>query len=132
MSTPPRYIIFGGEALDFEILRPWFDRYGDTRPQLVNMYGITETTVHVTYRPVTAADLGKSGSHIGTPLADLRVHVVDSDLKLAPPGQPGEMLVGGLGVARGYLNRPELTAQRFIPDPFGGSGSLYRSGDLAR
>jgi amino acid adenylation domain-containing protein len=132
MKTALRYVIFGGEALDFEILRPWFDRYGDARPQLVNMYGITETTVHVTYRPVTAADLGKTGSHIGLPLADLRVRLVDADLKPTQPGEPGEMLVGGMGVACGYLNRPELTLQRFVPDPFGGPGMLYRSGDLAR
>jgi amino acid adenylation domain-containing protein len=132
MDCPLRYVIFGGEALDFETLRPWFDRYGDSRPQLVNMYGITETTVHVTYRPVTLADLSRPGSNIGKPLADLQVHLVNAEGKPVEPGQPGEMLVGGPGVARGYLNRPDLTHQRFIPDPSGRPGALYRSGDLAR
>jgi amino acid adenylation domain-containing protein len=130
-----RYVIFGGEALEFQSLRPWIDRYGDEQPRLVNMYGITETTVHVTYRVVTRADLDAgSGSNIGVPIPDLQVHVVDADLRPVADGQPGEMLVGGLGVARGYLNRPDLTAERFIANPFDArtSGRLYRSGDLAR
>jgi amino acid adenylation domain-containing protein len=130
-----RYVIFGGEALEFQSLRPWFDRYGDSSPRLVNMYGITETTVHVTYRVVTRADLDAgSGSNIGVPIPDLQVHVVDSALKPVADGEAGEMLVGGLGVARGYLNRADLTAQRFIVNPFesGKSERLYRSGDLAR
>ena len=131
MDTALRYVIFGGEALEFETLRPWFDRYGDRAPQCVNMYGITETTVHVTYRPVTLADLGRPGSNIGRPLADLQVHLVDQNGNPVPQGEPGEMLLGGAGVARGYLNRPKLTRERFIPDP-SGAGALYRSGDLAR
>jgi amino acid adenylation domain-containing protein len=130
-----RYIIFGGEALEFQSLRPWFERYGDKRPQLVNMYGITETTVHVTYRPVRFADLeANSGSNIGVPIPDLQVYVVDQALRQLPVGEIGEMLVGGLGVARGYLNRVDLTRERFIPNPFEPekSSRLYRSGDLAR
>ncbi len=95
------------------------------------MYGITETTVHVTYREVTQADL--AGSPIGVPIPDLRVHLLDRHLNLVPVGVPGEMLVAGGGLARGYLGRPDLTAERFIPDPFGAPGErLYRSGDLAR
>jgi acyl-coenzyme A synthetase/AMP-(fatty) acid ligase/acyl carrier protein len=130
-----RYIIFGGEALEFQSLRPWFERYGDERPQCVNMYGITETTVHVTYRPVRLADLeNNSGSNIGIPIPDLQVYVVDAEGKRVATGETGEMLVGGLGVARGYLNRPDLTEQRFIANPFEPEKSprLYRSGDLAR
>ena len=130
-----RYVIFGGEALEFQSLRPWFERYGDLQPQCVNMYGITETTVHVTYRPVTLADLdNNSGSNIGIPIPDLQVYVVDQELRRLTTGQTGEMLVGGLGVARGYLNRDELTQQRFIANPFEPEKSprLYRSGDLAR
>jgi amino acid adenylation domain-containing protein len=130
-----RYVVFGGEALEFQSLRPWFERYGDAQPQLINMYGITETTVHVTYRRVRQADLdANSGSNIGVPIPDLQVHVVDAELKPAPVGEPGEMLVGGLGVARGYLNRDELTRERFIANPFDPATSprLYRSGDLAR
>ena len=128
-----RYVIFGGEALDLKNLQPWFDRHGDARPQLVNMYGITETTVHVTYRPLQAADLD-AGSVIGVPIGDLQVHLLDEERRPAAAGQPGEIYVGGAGVARGYLNRPELTAQRFIPDTFAATagGRLYRSGDLAR
>ena len=131
-----RYVIFGGEALELQGLKPWFDRHGDRRPRLVNMYGITETTVHVTYRPVTAADLAAhpGSSPIGRPIPDLKLYVLDKHLQPVPIGVPGEIHVGGAGVARGYLNRPALTAERFIPDPFSGrpGARLYRSGDLAR
>ena len=130
-----RFIIFGGEALELKSLQPWFDRYGDRRPQLVNMYGITETTVHVTHRPLSSADLREStGSVIGNPLGDLRVYLLDQRQQLVPIGVPGEMYVGGAGLSRGYLTRPELTAERFVPDPFSNvaGARLYRSGDLAR
>ncbi|MGA8864068.1 MAG: amino acid adenylation domain-containing protein, partial [Gallionella sp.] len=130
-----RYLIFGGEALELQSLRSWFERYGDERPLLVNMYGITETTVHVTYRPIRLADLRAGhGSVIGVPIPDLQLHILDSGGEPAPIGVPGEMYVGGAGVARGYLNRAELTAQRFIADPFGpvNGARLYRTGDLAR
>ncbi len=115
-----RFVIFGGEALSFPSLRPWFERHGDQRPLLVNMYGITETTVHVTYRPVRAADLGgAAASLIGEPIPDLELYVLDRYGQPAPVGTPGELYVGGAGVARGYLGRPELTAERFVPNPFG-------------
>ncbi|HKV10311.1 MAG TPA: amino acid adenylation domain-containing protein, partial [Thermoanaerobaculia bacterium] len=127
VETDLRLVIFGGEALDPAILRPWFERHGETRPRLVNMYGITETTVHVTYRPLTAAD---TRSVIGVPIPDLSLAVVDPSLNPAPMGVPGELVVGGAGLARGYLGRPELTAERFIPAP--GGARLYRSGDLGR
>src|SRR5262249_24573165 len=134
-STPLalRYVIFGAEELEMQSLRPWFERHGDRGPQLVNMYGITETTVHVTYRPLSLADT-TSGSVIGYPIPDLQVYLLDPDLQPTPIGVPGEMYVGGAGVARGYLNRPELNNERFIPDAFRpGTGSrLYKSGDLAR
>lgn len=130
-----RLVLFGGEALDFHILKPWFDRHGDQRPQLVNMYGITETTVHVTYRPITTGNLSTSrGSLIGVPIPDLELYVLDQSQNLVPIGVPGELYVGGAGVGRGYLNRPELTAERFIPNPFRSRAGkrLYRSGDLVR
>jgi amino acid adenylation domain-containing protein len=131
--TRLRYVIFGGEALELQSLRPWFERYGDTAPSLVNMYGITETCVHVTYRPITLADLDAGGgSVIGKPIRDLRVHVLDAQQEPVPFGVPGEMYVGGPGLARGYLNRQELTAARFIADPFVPGDRLYRTGDLAR
>ncbi|HTE55678.1 MAG TPA: amino acid adenylation domain-containing protein [Kofleriaceae bacterium] len=129
-----RAVIFGGEALELESLRPWLERHGDQHPRLVNMYGITETTVHVTYRPLSLADLdARSGSVIGVPIPDLRVHLLDRHGQPVPIGVPGEIYVGGDGLARGYHDRPGLTAERFVPDPFGGPGDrLYRSGDLAR
>jgi amino acid adenylation domain-containing protein len=130
-----RYVIFGGEALNFVNLRPWFDRHGDRKPQLINMYGITETTVHVTYRPVTAEDsLTETRSLIGTPIPDLRLYLLDPQLRPTPPGAIGEIYVGGAGVARGYLNRPQLTSERFVVDPFAGQPAalMYKSGDLAR
>jgi amino acid adenylation domain-containing protein len=127
-----RYVIFGGEALEMRSLRPWYERHGDGQPQLVNMYGITETTVHVTYRPLSERDL-TSGSIIGIPIPDVQVYILNAG-QLVPVGVPGEMFVGGEGLGRGYLNRPELTAERFIPNPFGQTEGerLYRTGDLAR
>jgi amino acid adenylation domain-containing protein len=129
-----RLVIFGGEALDLQSLEPWFAKYGDVQPQLVNMYGITETTVHVTYRPISSADLQEnSGSVIGCPIPDLELYILDEKRQQVEVGIAGEMYVGGAGVARGYLNRPELTAERFIQNPGLGQGSaLYKTGDLAR
>jgi amino acid adenylation domain-containing protein len=130
-----RTVVFGGEALEPASLRPWFARHGDERPKLVNMYGITETTVHVTYRPLSMADVEAGArSPIGVPIPDLRLVLLDRFGQLVPRGVPGEICVGGAGVARGYLNRPELTAERFIRDPFSedADARLYRSGDLGR
>jgi len=127
-----RLIIFGGESLEINSLQPWFDRHGDQLPQLVNMYGITETTVHVTYRPLSMADVNSTASVIGRPLPDLQVYLLDQYLQPVPVGVPGEMYVGGAGVAKGYLNRPELTTERFISSPFEHSNKLYKTGDLAR
>ncbi|HEV7506310.1 MAG TPA: amino acid adenylation domain-containing protein [Thermoanaerobaculia bacterium] len=130
-----RLVIFGGEALDPASLEPWFARQGDEQPRLVNMYGITETTVHVTYRPLSVADFQEGHrSVIGVPIADLSLAVMDRSFSPAPIGVPGELLVGGAGLARGYLGRPGLTAERFVPDSIGGrpGARLYRSGDLGR
>ena len=129
-----RCVIFGGEALEPETLRSWMDRFGDAQPRLINMYGITETTVHVTYRPITRRDLDGGRSPIGVPIPDLGLRVLDGELNAAPIGVPGELYVAGEGLARGYLGRPGLSAERFIADPFDtqGGGRLYRTGDLAR
>jgi amino acid adenylation domain-containing protein/non-ribosomal peptide synthase protein (TIGR01720 family) len=129
-----RHVVLGGEALDVSSLRPWFERHGDDRPRVINMFGITETTVHVTYRRITKNDVeGGIGSVIGVPLADLDVYVLDPHHRLVPSGVAGEIYVGGAGVARGYLNRPDLTRARFVVDPVGGTDErLYRSGDLGR
>ncbi len=130
-----RYVIFGGEALEIQRLRPWFEHYGELRPQLVNMYGITETTVHVTYRPIKRWDVEQEvGSVIGQPIPDLDLYIVDNHMREVPIGAPGELYVGGKGVARGYLNRTELTQQRFIQNPFRPDvkNVLYKTGDLVR
>jgi amino acid adenylation domain-containing protein len=130
-----RYVICAGEALELQSLKPWFEVHGDEKPLVVNMYGITETTVHSTYRPIRKSDLESgAGSVIGVPIPDLQIHLVDEDLKPVPRGVPGEICVGGAGVARGYLNRPELTSRRFLADPFSDQpgAKLYRSGDLAQ
>jgi amino acid adenylation domain-containing protein len=128
-----RQVIFGGEALEVASLRPWFERFGDQRPTLVNMYGITETTVHVTCRAICLADLeGKAQSPIGLPLRDLRWYLLDSQLHPVPVGVAGELYIAGAGLARGYHGRFGLTAERFVPSPFDASQRLYRSGDLAR
>ena len=135
VETALRYVIFGGEALELQSLRLWFERHGEQQPQLVNMYGITETTVHVTYRPISLRDLEEdAGSVIGTPIPDLRVVLMDAQGELVPTGVPAEMYVGGAGVSKGYLERPELTAARFLHDPFADKegAKLYRTGDLAR
>ncbi len=130
-----RLVIFGGESLEINSLQPWFERHGDQSPQLVNMYGITETTVHVTIRPLSKNDLNTTTSVIGRPIPDLQVYVLDQHLQPVPIGVPGQMYVGGAGVSRGYLNRPELTAERFISNPFQtsrGGERLYKTGDMAR
>ncbi|GAA3849302.1 hypothetical protein GCM10022243_14090 [Saccharothrix violaceirubra] len=128
-----RAVVFAGEKLEMGELRPWVDRFGTAGPKLLNMYGITETTVHTTYYEVTAADVADGWRNpVGVPLADLRVHLYDPNGNLVPVGVPGEIHVGGPGVASGYLNRPALTAERFVPDPFVAGQRLYRSGDLAR
>jgi amino acid adenylation domain-containing protein len=124
-----RYVIFGGEALEFRRLAPWYARHGDA-VQLVNMYGITETTVHTTYFPIRGDALAE-GSVIGVPLPDLRIHLLDANGAPVARGGVGEIHVEGPGVALGYLGRPELTAARFVRNPQG-NGTWYRSGDLGR
>ncbi|MDI3272250.1 amino acid adenylation domain-containing protein [Pseudomonas sp. AL03] len=129
-----RYVIFGGEALQPSTLREWYGVREESVPQLVNMYGITETTVHVTYYPLTSSDAQQADSVIGQCLPDLNLYLLDAHGQPVPMGDVGEMYVGGAGVARGYLNRPELTAGRFLHDPFAGKpeARMYKTGDLAR
>jgi pristinamycin I synthase-2 len=127
-----RLVIFGGEALDPRRLAGWYRRRGE-QALLVNMYGITETTVHVTYRPMSPADTGLSASPIGRAIPDLEIRLLDGDtMQPVATGEVGEIFVGGAGLARGYLNRPELTQARFVPHPWQEGARLYRSGDLAR
>ncbi|MFL6976596.1 non-ribosomal peptide synthetase DhbF [Bacillus inaquosorum] len=129
-----RCVIFGGEALELSRLEDWYNRHPENRPQLINMYGITETTVHVSYieldRSVAAL---RANSLIGCGIPDLGVYVLDERLQPVPPGVAGELYVSGAGLARGYLGRAGLTAERFIADPFGPPGTrMYRTGDVAR
>ncbi|AXG81820.1 non-ribosomal peptide synthetase [Streptomyces paludis] len=151
--TALRRIIFGGEALDPARLRGWVERHGTASPVLVNMYGITETTVHVTHRVLTDADFGPGDteadrrrparadgaapavrtSPIGGPLPGLVTHLLDDRLRPVPPGRVGAVYVAGAQVSYGYLGRPGLTAGRFVADPFAADGSrMYHTGDLAR
>ncbi|MFJ6758607.1 amino acid adenylation domain-containing protein [Streptomyces sp. NPDC091273] len=130
-----RRVVFGGEALDLGRLGGWVERHGTTSPELVNMYGITETTVHVTHRVLTDGDFGHSDdvSPIGAPIPGLVTHLLDDRLRPVPPGRVGAIYVAGDQVSLGYLGRPGLTAGRFVADPFAGGGSrMYHTGDLAR
>ncbi|MFJ6836223.1 amino acid adenylation domain-containing protein [Streptomyces sp. NPDC091209] len=128
-----RTVVFGGDAFDVRDYRGWFTAPGH-RPALVNMYGITETTVHVTIRTITEQDVVAGvRSPIGRPLSGQHGYVLDARGRLVPPGSTGELYVSGGGVARGYRNRPELTAERFLDDPFAAPGArMYRTGDLVR
>ena len=126
-----KYVIFGGEALNFINLKPWIDLYGYRTPKLINMYGITETTVHATYKEITDKDIGQC-SNIGKAIPDQKIYILDRDLHPLPIGVVGELYIGGMGLARGYLNQPELTAEKFIPNPFEVDSRIYKSGDLAR
>ncbi|MEU8797701.1 amino acid adenylation domain-containing protein [Spirillospora sp. NPDC048819] len=129
-----RHVVFGGEALDLGRLEDWYSRHPEDSPTLVNMYGITETTVHVSYVALDRALAATApGSVIGTGIPDLKVYVLDDRLQPAPPGVAGELYVAGAGLARGYLNRPGLSAERFVADPHGRPGTrMYRTGDLGR
>ncbi|MFD4028383.1 amino acid adenylation domain-containing protein [Streptomyces sp. NPDC058576] len=127
-----RLVVLGGEPLDARPLLDWFDRHPEDRCRLVNMYGITETTVHVTATTVTRREALAGSRSVGRPLPGWSVRVLDAHGRPVPPGAPGEIVVGGAGVAFGYLNRPALTAERFVPDVLDPAGRLYRSGDLGR
>ncbi|WP_030843619.1 non-ribosomal peptide synthetase [Streptomyces sp. NRRL F-4474] len=129
-----RRVVLGGEALDLGRLRGWVERHGTASPQLVNMYGITETTVHVTHRVLTDQDFDRGdASPIGGPIPGLAAYLLDDRLRPVPPGRVGAIYVAGAQVSLGYLGRPALTAGRFVADPFAGDGSrMYHTGDLAR
>ncbi|WP_210589233.1 non-ribosomal peptide synthetase [Streptomyces sp. GESEQ-35] len=129
-----RYVVFGGEALDLNRLADWYAGHDSDAPVLVNMYGITETTVHVTRVDLDEHSAARYGAGvIGRAVPGLRAYVLDSGLNPAPIGVSGELYVAGYGLARGYLNRPGLSAERFVACPFGEAGErMYRTGDVAR
>lgn len=131
---PLRAVMLAGEAFEPRRFAGFLARYAptaDAGARVVNMYGITETTVHSTLRRITLADAAASHSPIGVPMADTRIRLLDDAMQPVPVGVPGEIWVGGDGLGAGYLARPELTAARFVDDPHG-PGRLYRSGDRAR
>jgi amino acid adenylation domain-containing protein len=125
-----KYIIFAGEALAPSRLREWKQGYPETK--LINMYGITETTVHVTYKEIGEGEIESNTGNIGLPLPTLNTYVVGRYLELLPVGTVGELCVAGKGLGRGYLNRPELTSQKFTVNAYKGGERIYRSGDLVR
>ncbi|HET9896741.1 MAG TPA: amino acid adenylation domain-containing protein [Streptosporangiaceae bacterium] len=131
-----RLVVLGGEALSARVLLPWLDRYPESRCAVVNMFGITETTVHVTAETTTRRHALSRSRSVGRPLRGWQVYILDSMGRLAPPGVRGEIYVAGAGVAQCYLNRPDLTSERFVADPFSSSASdgrrMYRSGDRGR
>lgn len=129
-----REVVFGGEALDFRSLQPWTARTPLSRTRLVNMYGITEITVHATYYPISQSEIDTAmPSLIGPALDDLCLRILDDYQQPVPVGVNGEIYIGGAGVARHYLNRTELNAERFIADPYAmqNGARLYRTGDVA-
>jgi amino acid adenylation domain-containing protein len=130
-ATTPRLVVFGGEAFDPRVLGDWFRRHPDSECRLVNMYGITETTVHATAYDVRSWNARCHPQRVGRALPGWSVSVRDPRGRPLPPGALGEIWVGGAGVAAGYLNRPSLTAERFVTDRDGGS-RWYRSGDIGR
>ncbi|MBL4607769.1 MAG: amino acid adenylation domain-containing protein, partial [Pseudomonadales bacterium] len=127
-----RYVVFGGEALNFPLLKPWVDRYGYEQPKLINMYGITETTVHVTWHRIDEKDFLNPISNVGRPLADLKICLLDESGQQVPLGAIGEIFVAGRGLSEGYWQRPELNAEHFIEKELAGRiERWYKSGDLA-
>jgi glutamate-1-semialdehyde-2,1-aminomutase len=129
-----RLVIIGGERANPAQVRLWQEQVG-TYPQLINAYGPTETTVEATCCNLSQVQLPPGQEvPIGKPLANMQVYILDSQLQLVPVGTPGELHIGGHGVAKGYLNRPDLTAEKFIVDPFSDEpqARLYKTGDLVR
>ncbi len=128
-------VVFGGEALDPSRLKSWLAVH-PASPRLINMYGITETTVHASFREITAADVGDAVSPIGGPLADLAFFVLDGRLHPVAAGVVGELYVAGAGLGYGYVGRAPLSSTRFVACPFGSEGApgmrMYRTGDLVR
>ncbi|HEY0964060.1 MAG TPA: amino acid adenylation domain-containing protein [Pseudomonadales bacterium] len=126
-----RLVVFGGDSLACNRLADWIRVYPTSRVKLVNMYGITETTVHVTYRELGKVDVDDARLNlVGRPLPETGVWIVDRAGNLQPPGIPGEIVVSGSGVGMGYLNQPELTARKFAELAAARAGRCYWSGDV--
>jgi amino acid adenylation domain-containing protein/non-ribosomal peptide synthase protein (TIGR01720 family) len=123
-------VVFGGEALEPQRLTPWLEDHPEL-PRLINMYGITETTVHASFREILADDVTQAVSPIGVPLKHLAFFVLDNLLQPVPHGVVGELYVAGAGLGAGYVGRTGLTSTRFVACPFGAPGTrMYRTGDV--
>ena len=130
-----RIIIFGGESLDYKFLAPWYELHSQNSPTLINMYGITEGTIHVTFYPITPNDVNSFESKIGKALPHMQTYVLDERKNLVPYGSIGELYITGLGLTTGYLNQPDLTVQRFIKNPFPHNSlteKIYATGDFVK
>jgi acyl-coenzyme A synthetase/AMP-(fatty) acid ligase len=130
-----RYVIFGGEKLDASRLSKWLATHGENSPELINMYGITEGTIHVTFHKLTQNEISVQESLIGQPLSHMRAYVLNENRQRMPHGCPGELYIAGLGITAGYLNRVDETKQRFIPNPYTKHAdfqTLYRTGDQVK
>ncbi|WP_066495485.1 non-ribosomal peptide synthetase [Abyssisolibacter fermentans] len=125
-----KYVILGGDALKPIKLKMWKDKYPKTK--IINMYGITETTVHATFKEISYKEIKSNISNIGKPIPTLRAYIMNHKFKILPIGVPGELYIGGEGIARGYLNRPNLTKEKFIENPYKNGERIYKSGDLVR
>ena len=134
LSLNLRYVIFGGDKLDVSKLGNWISIYPIDKVALINMYGITETTIHVTFHRITDKEIEFSdgSSNVGIPLPETRVYILDTYREITPTGVFGEIYVAGSGLSRGYLNRPDLTVERFLENPFVKGEIIYKSGDIAR
>ena len=125
-----KYVCFGGEALYLNNINSWLCDPRNSSTTLINLYGITEITIHATSFSVNGAE--KSAISIGRPISNTRIYILDDRMEPVPTGAAGELYIGGAGVARGYLNRPDLTAERFLASPFVAGDRLYKTGDLGR
>jgi amino acid adenylation domain-containing protein len=123
-----KYMIFGGERLHPGKLKPWMNQFPETK--FINMYGITETTVHTTFKEISSKNIEEGISNIGIPLPTLKTYIFDQQMKPVPEGIVGELYVSGNSLSSGYLNQPDLTASRFFPNPYKQEETLYRTGDL--
>lgn len=124
-----RYIIFAGDKLHPNKLIKWRQLYSDVK--FINMYGITETTVHTTYKEISELEISDGRSNIGKPIPTTQIYVLDDNLKFVPVGVPGRLYVSGEGLSAGYYNDAELTMQKYVSNPFA-EGKLYDSGDIGR
>lgn len=125
-----RYILFAGEALTPSMLKWWKSNFPEAKT--INMYGITETTIHVTYKEITTDEIERGESNIGLPMPNQGIYIVDDLLQIVPQGTFGEIAVFGEGVSKGYIHLDSLNGERFVNDPYREGNRIYLSGDFAK